>query len=161
MNYKIPAAVLAAIIAALGVNEGRKYIAYKDRLANGLLTVCDGITGPDVIAGKVYSDAECDALVVGRVVKYDAQIMACLRQPLPDHVRISFNDAAFNLGPSRFCSSSIAKRWNAGDHAGSCAAILLYRYAGGLDCFLPANAKRCGGIKKRREWEYATCMGTP
>jgi lysozyme len=28
-----------------------------------VLTVCDGHTGPDIIAGKRYSDAECDAML--------------------------------------------------------------------------------------------------
>ncbi|WP_145531836.1 glycoside hydrolase family protein, partial [Yersinia kristensenii] len=56
------AGALAIAGALLGGNdglEGRKYVAYYDVV--GVLTVCDGHTGKDIIPNKKYSDAECDA----------------------------------------------------------------------------------------------------
>ena len=41
--------------------EGRRYVAYRDVV--GVLTVCDGHTGADIISSKRYSDAECNALL--------------------------------------------------------------------------------------------------
>lgn len=64
-----------SIIAALGTGavsiatvmvsgktglEGREHYPYKDVV--GIVTVCDGHTGNDIVWGKYYSDKECDAL---------------------------------------------------------------------------------------------------
>ncbi|MBO1564165.1 glycoside hydrolase family protein, partial [Yersinia pseudotuberculosis] len=55
---------LAIAVALLGGHdgvEGREYIPYRD--VAGVMTICDGHTGKDIIPGKKYSDAECDALL--------------------------------------------------------------------------------------------------
>ncbi|MDE2472702.1 MAG: glycoside hydrolase family protein, partial [Bradyrhizobium sp.] len=62
----------------------------------------------------------------------------------------AFGDLAYNIGVPRFCHSTIARRFNAGDTAGACAAIKWYVYAGG---------KRLPGLVKRREAEFKLCMG--
>ena len=51
-------AVIAMAIAAPA--EGVRQWAYLD--PPGILTVCRGHTGPDVVRGKQYSLVECDAL---------------------------------------------------------------------------------------------------
>ncbi|MBP8294177.1 MAG: hypothetical protein KAX65_15480, partial [Caldilineaceae bacterium] len=53
------AAALAIAIAAPA--EGLRQYAYYD--PPGILTVCAGHTGPDVVAGKKYSLAACDAFL--------------------------------------------------------------------------------------------------
>lgn len=52
-------AAAAAIAVALAVPaEGLRRVAYYD--PPGILTVCRGHTGPDVVKGRTYSLAECD-----------------------------------------------------------------------------------------------------
>src|SRR5450830_1198405 len=52
------AIALAGVLATW--YEGRRLTPYRDPV--GILTVCEGITGKDVVPGKTYTPAECDAL---------------------------------------------------------------------------------------------------
>ncbi|AJJ12169.1 lysozyme domain protein [Yersinia rohdei] len=54
-------AIAIALIGGHDGLEGREYVPYYDVV--GVLTVCDGHTGKDIILGKCYSDTECDALL--------------------------------------------------------------------------------------------------
>lgn len=83
LRNKIAAAItsgggaIAIATAMLGGHdglEGRRYVAYRDVV--GVLTVCDGHTGADIILGKRYSEAECDALL-----KSDLQKVARIVYP--------------------------------------------------------------------------------
>lgn len=54
------AVAMAIAVAFLPKVEDTKYKVYTD--IAGVSTVCEGITGPDVIKGKIYTRSECDAL---------------------------------------------------------------------------------------------------
>ena len=54
---------------------------------------------------------------------------------------------------------SVISHFKVGDYKAGCEYFLKYRFSQGKDCFLPENARVCGGIKKRREYEYRLCMG--
>ena len=62
------------------------------------------------------------------------------------------NIAAFNVGNARFCSSTLARKANAGDMAGACAELSRWTYAGG---------KPLPGLVKRRATERAICESQP
>lgn len=47
-------AIATAMLGGHDGLEGRRYVAYRDVV--GVLTVCDGHTGADIILGKRYSD---------------------------------------------------------------------------------------------------------
>lgn len=72
LRNKIAAAVGGGAIAIATVLipqlEGVEYKAYKD--IGGVWTVCNGITGPDVIIGKVYTEYECKNLLQKHLVPY-------------------------------------------------------------------------------------------
>lgn len=53
-------AVATVMVSGKDGLEGREYLPYRDVV--GVLTVCDGHTGSDIIPGKRYTDKECDAL---------------------------------------------------------------------------------------------------
>lgn len=61
----------------------------------------------------------------------------------------AFTSLTFNAGVSAFCGSTMARKANAGDRPGSCAALLMWVYAGG---------RKIQGLVNRRNAEYRLCM---
>jgi GH24 family phage-related lysozyme (muramidase) len=147
-------AAATALATALAVPaEGIRRIAYFD--PPGILTVCRGHTGPDVVTGKVYSLAECDAFMTDDMRKAVAIVERCV-PGLPVNVLAAFADAVFNMGRTIAC-----------DHKNSLAARLLS--AGQLDAAckqLPrwSKARVLGilidlpGLVKRRALEQEVCL---
>ncbi len=152
-----PVAVALLIVAALQVSEKRVHTTYWDKLG-GLWTVCAGVTGPAAIPGKTYTDAECERLEVAYVQKMLSRMGKCVRGEFEFHEIKAWGHFAYNVGTARFCSSTAAKRLNAGERKAACAEISRFVYIGKKDCRLAAN--QCPGIPKRRAWERATCEGT-
>lgn len=92
-------AAAAAIVIALPA-EGLRQWAYYD--PPGILTVCAGHTGADVVKGRKYSLDECRSLLNADMLKAVDAVERC--QPgLPDPVLAAFSDAVFNLGPRIVC----------------------------------------------------------
>lgn len=108
-------------------DEGREYQPYRDIV--GVLTVCDGITGPDVIPNKTYTDAECNALTIKHVEKHGSQLLDCIHVRITQDMYEGLNGAAYNFGVGAVCNGSIIQRINAGDYEGGCRAIMLYNKA--------------------------------
>ncbi|HAK1939297.1 TPA: lysozyme, partial [Salmonella enterica] len=65
-------AIAAAILVGHDGLEGRRYVAYRD--VAGVITVCDGYTGKDIVPGRRYTDAECDALLNKDLARVKAQV---------------------------------------------------------------------------------------
>jgi GH24 family phage-related lysozyme (muramidase) len=61
----------------------------------------------------------------------------------------------FGIGNWR--SSSMRTRLRAGDYAGACDALLLYKYSAGYDCSTPGN-KRCAGVWTRQLERNRKCL---
>lgn len=154
---RVGASIAALAMAAAGVQlwEGRSHVVYRD-LA-GVATACDGITGPDVVPGKVYTDAECDALLDKHLRRTDAAIATCITGPTADHQRAALIHWAYNVGAAAACSSTLMRRHNAGDQAGAAAEFARWTWVAGKDCRIPANG--CSGIPRRRAAERAMYEG--
>lgn len=146
------AAVAATLLAAPA--EGLRQVVYYD--PPGIPTVCFGHTGPDVDKGKVYSLAECKALLDADMLRAVSQVDAC-RPGLPDSVLIAFSDATFNMGPTIACdnrNSTAARHLAAGDYAAACRQLPRWNKArvAGVMVELP-------GLTKRRNDAMAHCLG--
>ena len=126
--------------------EGLRQAAYIDPV--GIPTVCFGETR-DVKLGDKYTAEECRQMLGTRVLEFGAAVDRCVTVPLMPARKAAYVSLAFNIGEGAFCKSSIARKANAGDPAGSCDAILLYNKAGGV--VWP-------GLVKRRESERQLCM---
>ncbi len=158
-----PVALIAALVAALGTNdsahEGRRYTPYYD--SAGVLTVCAGITGPAVVKGKRYTDAECTQLETVYVKTMLGHMGRCVGGEFQFHEIKAWGHFAYNIGNQGFCNSTAAKRLNAGERKTACAEMWKWRFVtiGGVkrDCALPQWQAKCGGIIDRRTWEMATC----
>lgn len=145
------AAVLATAVAVPA--EGLRRVAYYD--PPGVLTVCYGHTGADVVKGRTYSHEECKALLTKDMADAIAAVDAC--QPgLPPHVLAAFGDAAFNMGPTIACNtkaSTAARLLKAGDIVGACNQLPRWDKArvAGVMVTLP-------GLTKRRAVEKHLCL---
>jgi len=96
--------VAAAIAAAIAVPaEGIRQVAYYD--PPGILTVCRGHTGPDVVKGRVYSFAECDSFLNADMKAAVAKVDSCV-PGLPVNVLAAFSDAVYNMGPKIACDTT-------------------------------------------------------
>lgn len=77
-------AVASALITGPGGNdglEGVRHTPYRD--VAGVLTVCYGHTGRDIIPGKVHTEAECRKLLRQDLDTVARQITPYIRVPLP------------------------------------------------------------------------------
>ena len=148
------AAAAAALATAIAVPaEGLRQFAYYD--PPGILTVCYGHTGADVVAKRKYSLDECGALLTADMQKAVAQVDAC-RPGLPVPVLAAFADAAFNLGPGIACStanSTAARMLYVGDLAGACNQLPRWDKARVLGVMVALP-----GLTKRRAAERDLCL---
>lgn len=145
----------AFLVASVAAWEGRKLVAYSD--IGGVPTVCDGITGADVVLGKTYTMAECDVLLAKHLERHASGALACVRVPMSLSEQVAWVHFAYNVGVAAFCSSSAVRKLNAGDHAGACAEISRWTFVAGMDCRLASS--QCAGIPARRAHERALCEG--
>lgn len=145
------AAALATLIAIPA--EGLRQVAYYD--PPGILTVCYGTTGKDVVKGKVYTLTECKALLTRDMLNAVQEVDACVPNA-PTNVLAAFSDAAYNLGGKIACDkakSTAARKLAAQDWIGACRELPKWdkaRIAGQLVA-LP-------GLTKRRAKEMELCL---
>ncbi|EKB3332757.1 lysozyme [Salmonella enterica subsp. enterica serovar Chandans] len=139
-------AIAAAMLGGHDGLEGRRYIPYRD--VAGVLTVCDGHTGKDIIPGKRYTDAECDAMLDKDLKRVKAQVDPLIKVSIPESERAAFYSFAYNVGTGAFARSTLLKKLNAGDHAGACNELKRWTYAGG---------RQWKGLVTRREIEREVC----
>lgn len=146
--------VAASLAAAIAIPaEGLRQYAYYD--PPGILTVCAGHTGPDIVKGKKYSLAECDALMTDDMRKAVTQVDQC-HPGLPVEVLAAFSDAAFNLGPTIACDkwkSTAARYLYNGELIAACNQLPRWSRASiaGVMVELP-------GLVKRRNAERDLCL---
>ncbi|MEQ9721277.1 lysozyme [Yersinia alsatica] len=127
--------------------EGRQYTAYHD--VAGVLTVCDGHTGQDIIPGKLYSDAECDALLHQDLVPVFVAIERTITVPMTDWRKAALASFTYNVGITAMTHSTMVKKLNSGDTTGACDELRRWVKAGG---------KVWRGLIKRREVERELCL---
>ncbi|HHW4683367.1 MAG TPA: lysozyme [Xylella sp.] len=138
-----------AIAAAIIIQwEGVSYQPYQD--IGGVWTVCYGHTGADVVLGKTYTRAECDAFLQADMKQANAAVRGCLPVPMAAHMEAAFTSAAFNIGPKVVCGSTLQRKALANDWPGACAELDRWKHAGG---------REIRGLVLRRADERALCEG--
>ena len=96
---------------------------YVDKLGKGQpLTVCNGITGAGVVAGRYYTPADCYRLEVGRYKEAEA----FLAKSVPTYSaanalqKATYLDFVHNVGAAAFSGSTMRRKLLAGDVIGAC-----------------------------------------
>ena len=147
-NKLLVGVVSAALLAAASMWEGEAYDPYWD-LA-GILTVCNGITGPEVIKGKRYTKQECDYLLTKHLKVHREHVYRCTNVPLTPKQFDAFTLFTYNVGGNAYCTSSLLKKLNKGDYKGACDGLLQWSYVKG---------KWVKGLNNRRKFEREMCLG--
>lgn len=148
----IAAAVLAAATAFVMPWEGKENTAYLDRIASpAVWTVCYGHTGRYAYEGATYSDAQCRAILNEDVGAHYDRLAQCIDTMIvPVSVQASFLELGFNVGTGAACSSTMARKINAGDYEGACAELGRWVNAGGVVV---------RGLVNRRNASEEMCVG--
>lgn len=119
LSVKI-AMVMGRYYESSGKHIGDPYI---DKNGRGQpLTVCNGITGRDVVAGRWYSPADCYRLEKGRYLALERNAPALLThwRTYDPFVQATFLDFGYNKGEQELRTSTMRRLANAGDIVGAC-----------------------------------------
>lgn len=146
--------IAATIATAIAIPaEGLRQYAYFD--PPGILTVCRGHTGPDVVAHRKYSVPECDALMTTDMRAAVEHVDRCV-PGLPAHVLAAFADAVYNMGPRIACdpkNSTAARLLAAGRIPEACEQLPRWDKAS-----IAGQMVSLPGLTKRRIAERDLCL---
>lgn len=147
-NVKRLTAVTAALLVAVAGYEGYRELAYRD--AVGVPTIGFGTTH-GVQMGDRLDPVRAVMRLNDDLDVFAEDIASCIGDvPLAQHEWDAFLSLAYNIGSGAFCRSTLVRKLRTLDYEGACKEILRWNKAGG---------KVLAGLVKRREKEYATCMG--
>lgn len=111
-----------------------------------------GSTGPDIKSGDRTNPVKAVQRAARDVTKFEGGVKRCVNVPLYQHEYDAYVSLAYNIGPSKFCSSTLVKMLNQQRYDEACAQILRWnRFQGQVN----------RGLANRREREYQQCMGNP
>ena len=119
MAVKI-AMVMGSQYESSGRHIGKPYV---DKLGRGQpLTVCNGVTGPEVVAGRYYTPADCFRIEKRRYLLAEAAAMRALVYwpSYDDFARATFIDFIWNKGEAAFESSTMLTLANRGQLEAAC-----------------------------------------
>jgi lysozyme len=125
--------------------EGKSNDPYRDIV--GIPTVCYGETR---VVMRRYSDAECLAILQEGVKQFEGYVLRCTPS-LKDrpYQLAAATSLTYNIGPTNYCRSTAARRFNQGRYKEGCEAFRLWNKAGG---------RVVKGLVNRREAEYKLCV---
>lgn len=156
LRNKLIAAAGSGAIAIAGVLasnfEGRRYTPYRDPV--GIWTVCEGITGPDVIQGKTYTDKECDDLRDKHLRIADKAMLSIVHVPLNDWQHAALIDFTYNAGAENLRTSTMARHFNARDYTGGCMELMKW-----VKARVKGQLVTLNGLVTRRQADIEVCLG--
>lgn len=121
--------------------------AYWDA-AGQVWTIGYGTTGPEVVEGLVWSQAQCDAALLSRLTTAHHQLLALTPSNVvwPTGAQDALTDFVYNEGSGQYEGSTVRKCVNNNDWDGVRRHLLDWEFAGG---------KKLAGLVTRREGEAA------
>ncbi len=150
----VGAIVLGLAAAFIPHREGTVLHTYRDVV--GVLTACNGHTGPELKLGQQFTPEDCQAMLQADLEKHYDGIASCLPlETMTAHQQAAMLSLAFNVGVGSVCRSSLPGKWLAGNSQLACATIDSFVLVGGKDCRIASS--NCRGIVLRRAAERAMC----
>lgn len=143
-----PAVALASEIGLHYESSGRHIgTPYIDRLGKGQpLTVCAGVTGPEVVAGRYYRPEDCERLERPKYREAERQARRALRNwdTYNVWVQASFIDMAYNVPSALEPSTTVMRLANAGQLDAACQQMprWVYGTVNGVPARLPGLVDR-------------------
>lgn len=114
-------------------------------------TKCWGDTR-DVVPGAKYTFEQClDSINehTGEIARYVLRCAPDLKDQHPKVIAAAVS-MAYNIGPTAFCKSSVARRFNAGDYERGCGRM--------AEIYTTAKGKELPGLVARRKAESEMCL---
>jgi lysozyme len=140
------AGAIAIAVSMIKPLEGLELKPYYD--VAGVLTVCWGHTGSDIIEDKTYTKQECEDLLESDLEKVKRRIDPLIKPALPESTKAALYSFTYNVGIGAFSRSTLLKKLNRGQITGACEELKRWVYAGG---------KKWKGLMTRRDIEEAIC----
>ncbi len=138
----------ASALVGIAVHEGYRGEAYRP-VPGDVPTIGFGTTD-GVKPGDTIEPVQALVRKLQDVQRFEGALKKCVRVPLHQYEYDAFLSLAYNIGPTKFCSSTLVRKLNAGDYAGACAEILRWdRFRG----------EPLRGLTLRRQAESRQCLG--
>ena len=141
-------ALSASALVGIAVHEGFRSTAYTP-VPGDVATIGFGTT-EGVRLGDSISVERALIRLMQDATKFEKAVKRCAPVPMYQHEFSAYVSLTYNIGETAFCSSTLAKKLNAGDYKGACDQILRW------DKF---KGKPLAGLTKRRQQEHQMCLG--
>lgn len=108
-------------------SDRRPLVPYYDSV--GVATVCNGVTGPDVVWGKRYTEQECILLESKHLKKAEdaaKRLLPGAWDRLNRWQQAVIIDFTYNKGDGALAGSTLRKKFLAGDIVGGCNELLKW-----------------------------------
>ncbi|QXV80816.1 endolysin [Veterinaerplatzvirus Jeanpiccard] len=150
----ISAATAAAIYIAaplIELVEGVENETYID--IAGVKTVCAGVTGPDVVWGKTYSNSECRKLLEKHIQIHAKHVQNAVTHPIAPQTMAALISFSYNVGGHAMKNSTAIRLINQGKVEQGCKALGMWTKA-------TVNGKKVvvKGLVNRRNEEIKLCL---
>lgn len=157
------AAAAAVATPVIATWEGLRTDPYID--LTGKATICYGETRVEM---RPYSEAECLGMLRQAVEGFAGEVLNCTpRLAMHPYQLAAATSLAYNIGAAKYCKSTAAQRFNAGDLHGGCRAFAMFN---GATFTRPKPGHECRqkedgrwfcvipGLVNRRADEMQLCM---
>lgn len=145
---------------AKGKPDAHLYV-YADKLAEGLPTVCSGITKHvatiPVVVGDKWTQEMCDQQEEQVLSKLQLQLAKCFKVLPPQSVFDATTSHAWNFGVNRTCGSQAMVQFNKGNFKVGCR-LIAFEYDGTTPNWSYAGGKFVQGLHNRRVDEMNLCL---
>lgn len=145
-------ALSATALLIIAMHEGFSATPYKD--TGGVITNGFGNAtinpNKSVTVLKALDDLKLNTSRTGK------KVSECVTSDITQGQYDSYVSFAYNVGTTKFCNSTMAKKANENDKEGSCAEFDKWLFVSGKDCRIKSS--NCSGIAKRREEEKQLCL---
>lgn len=160
----------AAAVALIVAFEGGKdkdgsSVAYPDKPAGGLPTVCAGltrhVTATPIIVGERWSAEKCFREEQAAIMKVQLQLEKCFVVRPPQSVFDAGTSHAWNNGASATCGSAAMAAFNRGDWALGCRRLAFSDAGKRVWSYVKDDKggyRFVQGLANRRDAEVKVCM---
>jgi lysozyme len=138
----------AAAIIGIAAHESFRSDAYIP-VSGDVPTIGFGTTDGVEMGDKISVERALVRLL-NDASKFEKSVRRCAPVPMYQYEFDAYVSLTYNIGEGAFCRSTLAKKLNSGDYVGACEEILRWNKFKG---------KPLAGLTKRRQQEYAQCLG--